>query len=71
MLSDGQMEVTHSDETTLFLLILGGAGEVEGAGGRRAQSAAERQREPSGKTPVAPGAAAAGGFPDAQHGAST
>lgn len=55
----------------LFISIVGGAAEVERAGGRRAGSAAERQREPTGETPAAPGAAAAGGFPDARDATST
>lgn len=44
-------------------LCSGGAGEVEGAGGGRAQSTTERQREPAGETPAAPGAPATRGFP--------
>lgn len=53
------------------LFVSGGAGEVEGAGGRRTKPTAERQREPAGETQAARRTAATRGLPDAQHCAST
>lgn len=39
------------DQVVCF--VSGGAGEVEGTGGGRAEPAPERQREPAGKTQAA------------------